>query len=179
MLKKHTTKHLWFTCAVIALVALLPLLGSGTTPVAEAGKVRENTASASWTKCTGRTCTDTTIIATHRGSTKTLSFEETTYNKNTGKVSARRAGFARNVHLKQDGLNSASVAAKVAVKRCNAQDVCKNAGSVQVKAAWTGKGKTRTDPEDGRKVRAATATGRIAGTNPGKLQFANLTVQTK
>jgi hypothetical protein len=169
MLKKHTTKHLWFTCAVIALVALLPLLGSGTTPVAEAGKVRENTASASWTKCTGRTCTDTTIIATHRGSTKTLSF----------KVSARRAGFARNVHLKQDGLNSASVAAKVAVKRCNAQDVCKNAGSVQVKAAWTGKGKTRTDPEDGRKVRAATATGRIAGTNPGKLQFANLTVQTK
>ena len=163
----------------LALFASLPILLAGTQPVAEAAQVKEQSARASWTKCSGKTCTDTVIIGTIHGSSKTLSFEETTYHKNTGKVMNRRGGFARNVDLKQTGLKSASVAATISVERCNSQDVCKKAGSVQVKASWTGKKQTWTDPEDGSRIRDATATGTVAGRNLGKLNFATLTERTR
>jgi hypothetical protein len=120
------------------------------------------------------TCTDTVIIGTIRGSSKTLSFAETTYRKATGKVISRREAFARNVNFKQDGLKSASVHARISVKRCDSRDVCKKAGSVHVNASWTGKGKTRTDPEDGTRFRDANVTGTVAGKALGKVNFANL-----
>lgn len=174
-------KKMLLTSVLLALVlfALLPILFAGTQPVAEAAKVREKTARASWTSCTGTTCVDTVIIGTHRGSTKTLSFEETTYHKNTGKVINRQGGFARNVNFKQDGLKYASVDSRVKVERCNAQNVCKKAGSVHVRAPWTGKGGTWVDRELGKRLRNATVTGSVDGKKLGNLNFANLTEDTR
>jgi hypothetical protein len=174
MLRKHTTTPVWFPLLVIAFFALLPMGFPSVPPVAEAAQVKEQSARAGWTKCSGTTCIDTVIIGTIRGNSKTLSFTEETYRKSTGKVISRREAFARNVNFKQNGLNSASVNARIAVKQCNAQDVCKKGGTVQVKAQWTGTGKPRTDPEDGRRVRDATVQGTVAGNRLGSLNFANL-----
>jgi hypothetical protein len=174
MLRKHTTIPLWFPLLVIAFFALLPMGFPSVPPVAEAAQVKEQSARAGWTKCTGTTCTDTTIIATERGDKKTLSFEEVTYRKNSSTVISRREAFTKIGNIKQDGLKSAAVNARIAVKRCDSRDICKNAGSVQVKASWTGKGKTRTDPEDGRRVRDANVTGSVAGKALGTVNFANL-----
>jgi hypothetical protein len=179
MLKEYTTIKVWFTLTGVALFALLPILFASTQPVAEAAKVKEKTATTSWTKCTGTTCIDTVIIGTHRGRTKTLSFEETTYHKNTGKVMNRRGGFAKNVNCRQDGLKSASVDARVPVERCNAQDVCKKAGSVHVKASWTGTGKTWVDRELGKRLRDAKVTGSVDGKKFGNVNFATLTEDIK
>jgi hypothetical protein len=162
----------------LALFAPLLLLFAGTQPVAEAAQAKEQSAHASWTKCSGSTCTDTVIIGTIRGSNKTLSFEETTYKKSNGQVVSRREAFARNVNFKQNGLNAALVNVEIAVKQCNSKDVCKKGGPVQVRVTWTGKGKTRTDPEDGSRVRDATVTGTVAGKNLGNLNFATLTERT-
>jgi hypothetical protein len=179
MLSQHTKTGYWLTLAVIAFLTLLPILFAPSFPVAEASGVKEQSAGAEWTKCASTTCTNTVIRGTIRGSSKTLSFAETTYKKSNGKVVSRREAFARNVNVKQDGLQSASVNARIAVKQCDAQDVCKNAGSVQVKAKWTGKGKVRTDPEDGRRVRDAAVSGTVAGNGLGRLNFANLSVLPK
>jgi hypothetical protein len=179
MLKEYTTIKVWFTLTGVALFALLPILFASTQPVAEAAKVKEKTATTSWTKCTGTTCIDTVIIGTHRGRTKTLSFEETTYHKNTGKVMNRRGGFAKNVNCRQDGLKSASVDARVPVERCNAQDVCKKAGGVHVKASWTGTGKTWVDRELGKRLRDAKVTGFVDGKKLGNVNFATLTEDIK
>jgi hypothetical protein len=178
MLLQHTTKHHWITLAIVALFALLPILGIGQQQSVEAAQVKEQSARASWTKCTGTTCTDTVIIGTSKGNNKTLSFEETTYRKNTNKVISRREAFA-NIGNKftQNGLQSASVNARIAVKKCDSRDVCKSAGSVQVNARWTGKGKTRTDPEDGTRFRSATVTGTVAGKALGQVNFATLSVR--
>jgi hypothetical protein len=162
----------------LALFAPLPILFAGTQPVAEAAQAKEQSATASWTKCKSTVCVDTVIIVTDPGDKKTLSFEETTYRKN-GNVINRRGGFVKNVNFKQNGLKSASVAANVSVEQCNSQDICKKAGSVQVKASWTGKRQTWTDPEDGSRVRDATVTGTVAGKNLGKLNFATLTERTR
>jgi hypothetical protein len=174
MLNKHTILTLWFTLALITLLALVPTLFATASPVAEAAPVKERSARAGWTTCSGTTCTDTVIIGTIQGSGKTLSFEEVTYRKSTGTVISRREAFARNVNFKQDGLKSASVAARIAVKQCDSRDVCKKAGSVHVKATWTGKGKTRKDPEDGTRFREATVTATVAGKALGTVNFANL-----
>jgi hypothetical protein len=179
MRQKHTKIGSWLTLVVIAFLTLLPLLFAPFSPVAEAGGVKEQSARAGWTKCTGTTCIETVIIGTMRGSSKTLSFAETTYKKATGKVVSRREAFARIGNFTQDRLQSASVNARIAVKRCDAQDVCKNAGKVHIKAKWTGKGKVRTDPEDKSRVRDATVSGTVAGNGLGSLNFANLSVLPK
>src|SRR3990170_3448041 len=87
----------------IVLFALLPSIFALEQPAAEAAKAREQTATASWTKCKSNTCVDTVIIATDPGGKKTLSFKETTYRKN-GKVISRRGGFAtKDVEFQQEG----------------------------------------------------------------------------
>ena len=176
MLKKHNTVKVCFFLAVVALFVLLPFMFAGTQTGAEAAKVREKTAMASWTKCTANNiCVDTVIIGTDPGGRKPLSFEETTYNRKNGKVISRRGGFAKNVHFKQDGLKKASVDAPVKVDRCNAQDVCKKAGTVQVTASWTGKGNTWVDRELGKRLRNAKVEGFVDSKKPGSLQHALLT----
>jgi hypothetical protein len=179
MLLQHTTKHQWVTLAIVALFALLPIAGIGQQQGAEAAQVKEQSARASWTKCSRTTCTDTLIIGTIKGKSKTLTFDEVTYRKTTGNVISSREAFARNVNFKQDGLNSASLNATIAVKKCNSQDVCKNAGRVQVKARWTGKGGETVDPEDGTRSRRAKVTGTVAGKKLGQVNFATLTVLPK
>jgi hypothetical protein len=179
MLNKHTKPRQWVTIVVIAFLSLLPMLSTPAFPVAEASGVKEQSAGAGWTKCSGTTCTDTVMRGTIKSSSKTLSFEQTTYKKSNGKVVSRREAFARNVNFTQNGLQSASVNARIAVKQCDSKDVCKKAGSVQIKAKWTGKGKVRTDPEDGEKVRDATVTGTVDGNGLGKVDFANLSVLPK
>jgi hypothetical protein len=160
----------------IVLFALSPFIFAVNQTAAEAAKAREQTAAASWTKCKSNTCVDTVIIATDPGGKKTLAFEETTYNRKNGEVISRRGGFAtKNVHFKQDGRKKASVDAPVKVDRCNAQDVCKKAGTVQVKASWTGKGNTWVDRELGKRLRNAEVEGFVDGKKPGRLQHALLT----
>jgi hypothetical protein len=107
MLRKHTTTTVWFTLLAAALLALLPLLLPTASPVAEATEMKEKSARAGWTKCSGTTCIDTVIIGTQRGSSKTLSFAEETYRKATGKVISRREAFAKIGNFTQNGLNSA------------------------------------------------------------------------
>jgi hypothetical protein len=179
MRTQHTKIGSWLTLAVIAFLSLLPILFAPFSPVAEATGRKEHSARAGWTKCAGSTCIETVIIGTMRGRSKTLSFAETTYKKNTNKVISRREAFATIGNFTQDRLQSASVNARIAVKRCDAQDVCKNAGKVHIKVKWTGKGKARTDPEDGRRVRDATVSGTVAGNGLGKVDFANLSVLPK
>jgi hypothetical protein len=180
MLRKHTMKYHWVTLAIVAMFALLPILGIGQQQTAEAAKVKQLSAHASLTKCSRTTCTDTVIIGTIKGKSKTLSFEEVTYKKNTGNVISRRVAFAQNVNFKQDGLKSASVNAKIAVEKCNAQDVCKNGGTVQVNVRWTGKkGGDTVDPEDGSRSRRAKVTGTVAGKKLGQVIFATLSVLPK
>jgi hypothetical protein len=161
---------------VIVLFVLLPFIFAVNQTAAEAAKVREQTATASWTKCTANNiCVDTVIIATDPGSKKTLSFEETTYRKN-GKVVSRRGGFAtKNVKFKQDGLEKAWVDAPVKVDLCNAKDACKKAGAVHVKASWKGKGSTWEDQEAGVRLRDAKVGGSVDGKKLGNLNFAHLT----
>jgi hypothetical protein len=127
----------------IVVFALLPFIFALNQPAAEAAKAREQSAKASWTKCKSNICVDTVIIVTDLGRKKTLSFEETTYNKKTGKVINRRGRFAtKNVNFKQDGLEKAWVDAPIKVNLCNAHDVCKKTGSVHITASWTGNGNT-------------------------------------
>jgi hypothetical protein len=159
---------------VLALFALLPSLGVPLSGVAEAAQVKEQTATASWTECKSNICVDTVIIAADPGGKKTLSFEETRYRKN-GNVINRRAGFVKNVNFKQNGLKSASVDARVKVDRCDAQDICKKAGAVHVKASWTGNGSKWIDKELGKRLRDATVESSVDGQSPGSLLYAVLT----
>ena len=163
----------------IVLFALLPFIFALDQSAAEAAKAREQTARASWTKCNSTTCVDTVIIATDPGGEKTLSFKETTYRKN-GKVVARRGGFAtKNVEFQQDGLEEARVDAPVKVDRCNAQYVCKKAGTVHVTASWTGRGSTWVDKELGKRLRNAKVEGSVDGKGLGSVNFAMLTEDIK
>jgi hypothetical protein len=175
MRTQHTKIGSWLTLAVLAFLSLVPMLFAPAFPVAEAGGVQQKSAGAGWTKCSGTTCTDTVLRGTIMGSSKTLSFEQTTYKKSNGKVISRREAFARNVNFTQNGLQSASVNDKIAMKQCNAQDVCKK-GSVQVNVKWTGKGKVRTEREDGTRFRDAKVTGTVAGNGIGRVDFANISV---
>jgi hypothetical protein len=159
----------------IVLFALLPSIFALEQPAAEAAKAREQTATASWTKCKSNTCVDTVIIATDPGGKKTLSFKETTYRKN-GKVISRRGGFAtKDVEFQQEGLEKARVDASVKVDRCNAQDVCKKAGTVHITASWTGRGSTWVDKELDKRLRDAKVEGSVDGQSPGSLRYALLT----
>jgi hypothetical protein len=159
----------------IVLFALLPFIFALDQPAAEAAKAREQTATASWTKCKSNICVDTVIIATDPGGKKTLSFEETRYRKN-GKVISRQGGFAtKDVKFQQDGLEKARVDASVKVDRCNAQDVCKKAGTVHITASWTGRGSTWVDKELGKRLRDAKVEGSVDGQSPGSLLYATLT----
>jgi hypothetical protein len=159
----------------IVLFALLPVIFTFNQPTAEAAKAREQSARASWTKCKSNICVDTVIIATDPGGKKTLSFKETTYRKN-GEVVFRRGGFAaKDVKFQQEGLEKAQVDASVKVDRCNAQDVCKKAGTVHITASWTGRGSTWVDKELGKKLRDAKVEGSVDGQSPGSPRYALLT----
>jgi hypothetical protein len=161
-------------CMTIVLFALLPVFFTLAQPAAEAAKAREQSATAIWTQCKSNTCIDTIIIATDSGGKKSLSFEETTYRKN-GKVISRRGGFAtKNVKIQQDGLGKAWVDAPVKVNLCNAQDVCKKAGTVHITASWAGRGSTWTDKELGKRLRNAKVEGSVDGQSPGNLEHAVL-----
>jgi hypothetical protein len=96
------------------------------------------------------------------------------YRKN-GNVINRRGGFVKNVNFKQNGLKSASIDARVKVDRCDAQDICKKAGAVHVKASWTGKGSTWVDRELEKRLRDATVEGSVDSQGPGSLLYAVLT----
>jgi hypothetical protein len=171
-MKKLLRRSVFMT---IVLFALLPVIFALNQPAAEAAKAREQTATASWTKCKSNTCVDTVIIATDPEGEKTLSFEETTYRKN-GEVVSRRGGFAtEDVKFQQDGLEKARVDAPVKVDRCNAQDVCKKAGTVHITASWAGRGSTWVDKELGKRLRDAKVEGSVEGQSPGSLLYATLT----